>query len=477
MIKEVGEAYPEKPPGRAVPPVPEMPAPIRRLQRGEPARASFSVEIETVTPILGGAPEPRTIDQVDVIRVPTIRGHLRFWWRALQRDPELLADPAKLAAAEAALWGKAADNAGGRSPVEIRVEILHSSQIDRDNVDANSVAGYALWPARQGEQDPAPAPRRRPGVRFHLHVTASASVLCDVRNAVRAWVLFGGYGSRTRRGVGSLTVAGEEEEQAEWLPHLDNPGTLIGRSQLRSGLSVAFGTDVLAPLTTPREPSFPILAGAFLVIGGFKESATDVWTQALQWLRDFRQREDFARNPGTAPLRPGRSRWPEPDKLRRLFGTHSAAHAPRYDASPAWPRAQFGLPILGQFSNARGPGEPPKFELTWQDARGKLQDRMASPLIIKPLPVVGGFYPCALWLMRGYPPGEVVVLRQGGRAQGAVTGSEAVFRPALSDADKTVAEKLKAPWGGTPDLRNPFLSAVLNGVLDPEGRRGTRVAP
>jgi CRISPR-associated protein Cmr1 len=81
-----------------------MPPPIRRARRGEAARESFSVEIETVTPILGGAPMTRAVDEVDFIRVPTIRGHLRFWWRALQRGG--FATPGELYRAEAALWGK-----------------------------------------------------------------------------------------------------------------------------------------------------------------------------------------------------------------------------------------------------------------------------------------------------------------------------------------------------------------------------------
>jgi|GEM_PF-3130673 len=44
---------------------------------------SFSVTIEVVTPILGGASRTREVDDVDIIRPATVRGHLRFWWRAL----------------------------------------------------------------------------------------------------------------------------------------------------------------------------------------------------------------------------------------------------------------------------------------------------------------------------------------------------------------------------------------------------------
>jgi CRISPR-associated protein Cmr1 len=246
---------------------------------------------------------------------------------------------------------------------------------------------------------------------------------------------------------------------------------------MRRKLTAAFGADIFEPLASAATSSFPVLAGSILVIGTFADSGTDAWSRAIGWLRDFRQGDEIARDKGTAPNRPGRSRWPEADKLRRLFGAHSRTHTPRYDAAPVWPRAGFGLPILGQFSSASGTGDPPPFELTWQDASGKLQDRMASPLILKALPVVGGFFPCALWLTRGHPRGQVVVVRQGNREGGAVAGSAANFGAGLSNSDRQLAQELGAPWDGSPGIRNPFLSAVLNGRLDPQRRRALQVAP
>jgi CRISPR-associated protein Cmr1 len=198
--------------GREMPPGPKkMPGAIRRSRRGEPARESFSVEIETVTPILGGAPETRTIDTIDIIRAPTIRGHLRFWWRALQRDPELLADRAKFATAEAAIWGKAHDrDNGGRSPVEITVEVRQPvPRRDPSDIDYRTPGAYALWPAmriREKGKEQDPAPRYPAGVRFRLSLSAPETSIHELQNVVRAWLLFGGYGSRTRRGLGSLKL-------------------------------------------------------------------------------------------------------------------------------------------------------------------------------------------------------------------------------------------------------------------------------
>ncbi|HLV12164.1 MAG TPA: RAMP superfamily CRISPR-associated protein, partial [Trueperaceae bacterium] len=61
----------------------------------------------------------RAIDDVDVIRAPSVRGHLRCWWRALYAAQYTSADA--LHQRESALWGRAATDDGGRSAVEIRL--------------------------------------------------------------------------------------------------------------------------------------------------------------------------------------------------------------------------------------------------------------------------------------------------------------------------------------------------------------------
>jgi CRISPR-associated protein Cmr1 len=206
-----------------VPAVPQLPEPVRRARRGASANETFTVELETVTPILGGAPATRQVDTVDIIRVPTIRGHLRFWWRALYGTG--FATSAELFAAEAALWGRAADEKGGRSAVEIQAEIQRRSRLDEADPPIASPSGYALWPARATREQPT-ARRHRPGIRFRLTVQAPPGEIDPVKNAMRAWILFGGYGSRTRRGVGSLLVVGNSQERRTWLPCVEDPEDL-----------------------------------------------------------------------------------------------------------------------------------------------------------------------------------------------------------------------------------------------------------
>src|SRR5205823_4289309 len=114
--------------------------------------------------------------------------------------------------------------------------------------------------------------------------------------------------------------------------------------------------------------------------------------------------ENIARDPGNpakTPKTPGRSRWPEADKLRHL--TKKFGHKARYlKGEPIWPRAGFGLPVGMRFRDA---DEPPNVQLNWIDNENKVQERLASPLILKPLATRDGFLPCALWLHRAYPRG------------------------------------------------------------------------
>jgi len=228
----------------------------------------------------------------------------------------------------------------------------------------------------------------------------------ELRNAVRAWLLFGGYGSRTRRGLGSFTVIGDAHE---WLP----------AEATRSAFTDLFGNDIFAEPDSAAGDT-PWLAGAALHVGTRERDVLRAWTTALGWLKEFRQgtggeARHRAREPGTGrpqPKRPSTSNWPEADKIRHLK-RKTAAHPPHHNTTPVWPRAGFGLPIIGQFqAEGRDGGhydEPEPFELRWHDGQVE-HDRLASPLIVKALPLAGDtFAPCALWLNRAHPSGEVVL--------------------------------------------------------------------
>jgi CRISPR-associated protein Cmr1 len=399
----------------------------RAEQKGE-RLVTFSVAIKVVTPILGGSSRLREIDDIDVIRAPTVRGQLRFWWRALRGHD---ADPAALRDAERELWG-GVGTTQVRSPVEVRIRVDKVGDRDDTDVRPSSPGAYALWPARE-EPGRLAAPRRRPGTRFEVTVVVPATREPEVRDAMRAWLLFGGYGSRPRRGLGSLTVT---HEANTWLP----------AAPTRREIAGLFDRDVLAAAPHAATET-PRLAGASLLVGVATESAHDAWTAALGWLSEFRQaKTDSA------------SSWPEADKVRHLT-RRSGARVPRHNSIPAWPRASFGLPIVFRFKDppkGREP-EPGPHMLSWlPEEESKPADRLASPLVLKALPLANGrFVPCALWLHRTPPPGQVVLLgrTEGGSGWRRVPGSEAPYDRLVADGDSSLVPALR----DAADMRSAFL--------------------
>ncbi|HEX9640391.1 MAG TPA: type III-B CRISPR module RAMP protein Cmr1 [Candidatus Krumholzibacteria bacterium] len=418
----------------------ELPTAKQRAVRGGPELCGIRVRLEVVTPILGGSHQTRAIDNVDIIRAPSVRGHLRFWWRALYASQ--YSSTEELYQRESALWGRAATDDGGRSAVEIRVDVEHVGGTDNSDINLQQTPGaYSLWPARAEKR---PAPRRMPGTQFQLTLKVAATAEAEVKNALRVWILFGGYGGRTRRGLGSLKVL---EEATGWLP---STGT-------REALTSLFGRDIFAaPMKTPCD--VPWFGGAAIHIGTKGPYAQRAWTTALDWLKEFRQgttnhqQLGRAREPGTGkaqPNRPSISNWPEADKIRRIKDKTSA-HAPRHNSAAAWPRAAFGLPIIGQFHikgrNNERYDEPGAFELRWR-AGNVEHDRLASPLIVKALPLADGtFAPCALWLNRAHPAGGEVVLRNA-------NNSQAPFDRLVADGDTACFSAL----ANKTSLRQAFL--------------------
>ncbi|HYI01567.1 type III-B CRISPR module RAMP protein Cmr1 [Hyalangium sp.] len=431
----------------------ELPDPLPRQRRypgGAPVE-SLVVQLKSTTPILGGAPVPRQVDAVDIIRVPTIRGHLRFWWRALYAHEFPTAK--ELAHRERALWGGVGGDAGTRSKVEVSVEVDRSSvrKAERHVEEEDDDAYYALWPARGTRTEPD-AGRLLSELRFQLHLHAPSERMHEVENAVRAWVLWGGYGGRTRRGVGSLTVV---EEVPKWLP----------RGARRDELQQVFGgLALLGSPPTCGARQVPAIQGARLFHGAPQRGPERAWFQALHWLKEFRQGQPsdqwkgpankYARERGDRN-RPGRSNWPEPDKIRRLLEPARGkpwAHPPReeYSREAAWPRAGFGLPIPIRFQEKdrsralyRNP-DPGEVELRWHDG-AKVRERLASPLIVKAMPLANGFFvPVALWLHRAWPEGKVVLIRKGGQRT-PVKDSFAPFDRLLASSDKALYAPLEAP--------------------------------
>jgi CRISPR-associated protein Cmr1 len=388
---------------KEIPECPQKPNPV--------LEAVHHYEIELVTPMFGGGIEPRVNDSMFPIRPTAIRGQLQFWWRAtVGARYETLK---KLRDAQTEVWG----STERASRVQVRVENVRISEpIPCAHYEYRPPKGekrarhdliwnepfstpeqrhwgteylpkdvtYALFPF-QGEK----AKRIQPGcipevvpasaihqARFRLTLTCDLPVdfARDVEPAIWAWVNFGGLGGRTRRGCGAIvckTLAPRDKDdlKAMWLRYM--------------------------PTVFPHR-EWPTLTAAILV-GVEKPDSISAWDHVIGRFKHFRQGVELGRN-GDNPKFPKRSRWPEPEAVRMTTEQRLPKHGVLNTSNEvAFPRAEFGLPIVFHFKdedkwNPTNPDADPEQTVLYPSAGadGKKRERMASPLILKPLALQNG---------------------------------------------------------------------------------------
>ena len=246
-----------------------------------------TLHITIATPMVGGGVVAGKVDFGRPVRVSSIRGNLRYWWRMLNLDDE------------ATIWGST------DSKSKVFVEVTEFSQLRLREHGKNfdfpryGTEAYALFAAATNEDDIA-----REGLKFTLKLTYPKKFQKDVKVAVSAWVYFGGIGARTRRGCGTLSC----DEKL---------------SSVNEVLKAASGITLWRKLLRGNPDS--MLA----------------WKEPLELYRRYRQ----DRNPG-----PGRSKWPEPDSIREITGDSDPKHRKHITSPlPSFPRAALGLPIIFHF--------------------------------------------------------------------------------------------------------------------------------
>lgn len=404
----------------------------------------ISLQIKVVTPLWGGAAIAGEADPERPVNAKSIRGQLRFWWRACKGGQFKTA--AELFKREEEVWGSvdvpSEVTVGIRdyNPGE-RVEWYNISEEWKDGRarlrgkavgEGASYPGYALFPF-QGEtkRNGKPPTACRKGVAFTLQVRCLPAVEEDLLAALRAWLLFGGVGSRTRRGCGSLCCSNWKEHFGAFSAE---PDTWLPAGLIRK----------LAP---GASPNFPVLDRAVLARGGSCKSAVEAWAAAVNVMQNFRQGLGFGRNAGTGK-RPGKSRWPEPDAIRKLAQKLDCHHAPKGEPLDYYPRADLGLPIIFQFHNCAGCPEMHMLGIN-DNATG----RMASPFITKALELPG-LAPIPIILMLNSPhawEAEQPVTLVGSNANKPV--KRQLIKSQIEEIDKS---SLVSPMAGK-DVRRAFL--------------------
>jgi CRISPR-associated protein Cmr1 len=390
----------------------------KKLKVKDDARVTQTRKYRLITPLFGGGVEPKKNDLTKVIRETSIRGQLRFWWRALRGVGTL----AQVKQREDAIFG----NTNASSKVVVCVSGIQAQETNRSvafsvgtnpnnhkpQVNSSSeIAPYAAFPLLPEKDE-----RKVVGwqsetvwskIEFTLQLAYPKGFLledavtkvqidvdaeAEIQAALWGWETFGGLGGRTRRGFGALS-------RSDIVPTLSTQinSTILG------GLK-----QHLIPMHETSTISFPRIKSLVLndnfVTRTFRTAHSDnclnAWKHLVNSLQSFRQSR--VRIAGRA--KPSVSHWPEPDQIRRIAKRSDGrqfAHTPSHPVH-SFPRALFGLPIIFEFPQTN---EPTKSELKLAE-----YSRLASPLILRPIACADG-EAVAVGLILDTPPMPTLELK------------------------------------------------------------------
>lgn len=158
----------------------------------------------------------------------SVKGALRFWWRALSwgrirsEEPSDTEALQKLHSEEGALFGTSADE-GKAAAFTLRVDTssLRFRRVKdwpKGGNDSSSYLGIGLWKSGKAQAGNLQPHReyiqenQSFSVTLNFRERPSSSTKEQIKNALLAWGLMGGLGSRSRRAFGSVAIDDLEEE-------------------------------------------------------------------------------------------------------------------------------------------------------------------------------------------------------------------------------------------------------------------------
>lgn len=377
--------------------------------------SALTLTLELLTPMFGGGvrvmEHQKPIDPVTPIRAPSIRGQLRFWWRAV--NPRRHTTWSDLLAAESQIFGgmnnstQKKDGAAHRSKLVVRV--LSTPKVTPLPILEGPFGAkpgyedlaYGAFPLRRNAKQKGGLSSGGSGaVGEHgvLHkLTGEVNVgfiypdelALDLEAAVWAWTSFGGLGGRTRRGFGAVAIKDARRGDLPWKV----PSVAEGWARFE--------------LAGAPAVEWPHLRGMMKDAVASRAASDGLAAQKrlLAALKRLRQGAGLGRNPGHQANRPGRSRWPEADAIRAIHGAPLHHDRQRLIPVDKFPRGSFGMPIIFHFKTGTGePPEPPDATL-----RPAATERLASPLVLRPYREPGSsvVYAQALRLHGKTPPVEL----------------------------------------------------------------------
>lgn len=144
---------------------------------------SQEFEVEIVTPLFLGGADPNKAE----LRAPSIKGSLRFWWRAFNPHFSLR----DLKKNEAEIFGDAGDSNNSFGKSRVRINLVKDLRFE--NMRYNPV------PHKQVKFK---FPCFSPGNKFALKVYGDENIF----NLFKLFSIVGGLGKRSRRGFGSVMI-------------------------------------------------------------------------------------------------------------------------------------------------------------------------------------------------------------------------------------------------------------------------------
>jgi len=332
---------------------------------------------KVITPLYGGGEEPAQADSITVVRGTEVRGHLRFWWRAT-RGGAFGGNLEKMKRREEEIWGSPGGK-GKPGPSKVTITVVNTSSgkiVTRvKNIkgqlvyygDPGSPYGYVAFPLRKTDDHPAGSVRE--DVEFSIEIKYPKDSTDDVLAALWGWETFGGIGARTRRGFGAIQCMSIDNQSVS--PKLSHDIEKNIREDLK-----------------PYQGNWPkgvphLSTNLRFVITPAKSSPSQAWETLFNALHNFRQKDArYSKKTGNKSAF-GMSRWPEANAIRDAFGL-----SPQFPAGvpnvliKKFPRAAFGLPIGFEMHHDKSIEERPELQ-------GANHDRLASPLILRPLACAG----------------------------------------------------------------------------------------
>lgn len=371
-----------------------------KLNIKDTGRITQTRKYKLITPLFGGGVKPKEADPIKVIRETSIRGQLRFWWRAMRGTGTLQ----EMKKREDALFGSGGEKAL-QSKVLIYVKEIENGQAKPvyqinnyrvEFLDRNSPINYAGFSLPQtdkelrklrDEQKTAVPNDLQEGIYFSLEISFPESEADEIEAALWAWETFGGIGGRTRRGFGAIQRADSE---------------LLLSNNVEQNIRENLQKYLLPSKECDERVTHLSLTSVFKTKKAI--NSQKAWENLIDKLRQFRQARRAGNDP-KKPMKKGRSYWSEPDEIRRITGRDAdGRHKPKH-AVHKFPRAEFGLPIIFHFI---GDGEPSDTEL-----KPVGFTRLASPIILRPMDCSDGAVGIALILqtpplpnieLKGYGP-------------------------------------------------------------------------